>query len=470
MRRNRAASAATDMTTGSPTMRIFIFALPLLAGSALQQLYNMVDSIVVGRFVSSTALAGVGVSFPVVFMLSSMFTGLGMGAMVIVSQYFGAKEQENLTRTVDTVYTALIVGGIPLSILGVLLTKPIIGLLSVPADMQDETFIYMAIVMGGLIGSLGYNLNAGLLQGIGNSKVPLLFLAIACLLNIGLDLFLVLVIPLGVAGVAIATIVAQAFSWVFGILYINRKFPELHIRPFSFRFDKRIFKEIIRLGLPTGIQMSLFSIATMLLTRLVNSYGSDYAAGFGAANKLDTFAFLPIQSITTAATSFTGQNIGAGRLRRVDEGTKSSLLMCVGLALAGLLVIPAGPYLMRMFTDSPAVIDAGMAFLNRIMPCYTLLAVHFTLNAVIRGAGESIVPMITAILSSAVLRIPAAYWLAANTGRDNLNWSYGIGWAGALLITIPYFLSGKWKNKAVTRAGESLPVQGDASAAEPLET
>ncbi len=449
-------SASTDMTTGSAASRILVFALPLLAGSALQQLYNMVDSIVVGRFVGSTALAAVGVAFPVVFMLSSLFMGLGMGAMVMVSQYFGAKDTDNLRRTLDTVYTALMVGVIPLSVFGAVIVKPIISMLAVPADMQAETFIYLIILMIGLIGSLGYNLNAGILQGVGNSKVPLLFLAIACAINIGLDLLLVVVFHMGVAGVAIATIVAQIFSWLFGIFYINRKFPEVKLRPFSFQFDRRIFKEIIRLGLPTGIQMSLFSIASMVLSRLVNSYGSTFAAGFGAANKLDTFAFLPIQSITTAATSFTGQNIGANKLHRVKDGTAATLKMCLGFSILGLLVIPAGPYLMRMFSDDPAVIDAGMAFIYRIMPCYSLLAVLFTLNSVMRGAGESIMPMVSAILSSTVIRVPAAYILAAFFGRDNLNWCYGIGWLVALCLTVPYYLSGKWKNRAVTRAGETV--------------
>lgn len=215
-------SNMTDMTQGSPARLILFFALPLLVGNMFQQLYNMVDSIVVGRFVGSTALAAVGTAFPVVFLLSSMFMGLGIGAMVMVSQFYGAGDAERLKATIDTIYTALIVGIVPLSIVGILVSRPIIALLAVPADTADQCWIYMVIVLGGLIGSLGYNANSGILQGLGDSKTPLLFLVIACIINIVLDLLFVVVFHWGVAGVAIATIIAQAFSWIFGIFYINK--------------------------------------------------------------------------------------------------------------------------------------------------------------------------------------------------------------------------------------------------------
>ena len=205
-------SNMTDMTQGSPAGLILFFALPLLVGNMFQQLYNMVDSIVVGRFVGSTALAAVGTAFPVVFLLSSMFMGLGIGAMVMVSQFYGAGDAERLKATIDTIYTALIVGIVPLSIVGILVSRPIIALLAVPADTADQCWIYMVIVLGGLIGSLGYNANSGILQGLGDSKTPLLFLVIACIINIVLDLLFVVVFHWGVAGVAIATIIAQAFS------------------------------------------------------------------------------------------------------------------------------------------------------------------------------------------------------------------------------------------------------------------
>lgn len=258
-------SNMTDMTQGSPARLILFFALPLLVGNMFQQLYNMVDSIVVGRFVGSTALAAVGTAFPVVFLLSSMFMGLGIGAMVMVSQFYGAGDAERLKATIDTIYTALIVGIVPLSIVGILVSRPIIALLAVPADTADQCWIYMVIVLGGLIGSLGYNANSGILQGLGDSKTPLLFLVIACIINIVLDLLFVVVFHWGVAGVAIATIIAQAFSWIFGIFYINKKYPQIHIHPFCFKFDKALFGQIVKLGVPAGVQQALFSFGVMAM-------------------------------------------------------------------------------------------------------------------------------------------------------------------------------------------------------------
>ncbi|MEG0338564.1 MAG: MATE family efflux transporter [Oscillospiraceae bacterium] len=447
---NSKTKGLTDMTVGSPAKHILVFAIPLLIGNMFQQLYNMVDSVVVGRFVGKTALAAVGTAFPVVFMLSSLFMGLGIGAMVMVSQYYGSGDIAKVKGTIDTVYTSLIIGIIPLTVIGILLATPILHLLNVPADTFEECKIYMIIVLGGLIGSLGYNANAGILQGLGDSKTPLLFLVIACILNIILDLFFVLVIPLGVAGVAIATIIAQLFSWIFGILYINKKYPELHIHPFCFKFNKELFVKIVKLGVPAGVQQALFSFGVMAMQRLVNSYGSAYMAGFNGANKLDTFAFMPIQSFATAATTFVGQNIGAGKQDRVKKGTISTLWLSIIFSItAAALLIPAGPFLMQLFSTEQAVIDAGMAYLLRIMPFYWMLAIMFVLNSIMRGAGEMMMPLVSAILSLWLARVPAAYILAFSFGRDEMHYCYAIGWILGLAITIPYFFSGRWKKKSV---------------------
>lgn len=451
----------TDMTDGSPARLIFRFALPLLAGNVFQQLYNMVDSIVVGRFVGSTALAAVGTAFPVVFLLSSLFMGLGIGAMVMVSQFYGAGDFARLKATVDSVYTALMVGIVPLSVLGVLCSGPVIALLDVPGDAAHQCWVYMVIVMGGLIGSLGYNANAGILQGLGDSKTPLLFLVIACGINIVLDLTFVLVFDWGVAGVAIATVIAQAFSWVFGIFYINRKYPQIHIRPLCFAFDRSLFGEIMRLGVPAGIQQALFSFGIMTLQRLINSYGSDFVAGFNGANKLDTFAFMPIQSFSTAVTTFVGQNIGAGKPERVHRGTAAAMWMSCGFGLlAAATIIPAGRFCMRLFSTEPAVIESGFAYLVRVLPFVWILAIMFVLNSVMRGAGEMMIPMVASLAALWLARVPAAYALAHFFGPANLYFSYAIGWTLGLCIDVPYFFSGRWKDKSVIspRSGGGAPL------------
>ena len=446
------------MTEGNPFRLIMRFSLPLLAGSALQQVYNMADSIIVGNFVGNTALVAVGGAFPIVFLISSLFIGLGIGAMVMVSQFFGANETGNLKKTVDTIYTGLVVGAIPISLLSLLLIQPAIQLMQVPAEAAQEAYTYLFIVLFGLLGSLGYNANAGILQGVGDGKTPLLLLAIACLLDNILNLVFVLGFGMGVTGAALSTVIGQWSSWIFGIYFINRKYPMLRIRVFSFQFEKKIFKEVMRLGIPAGIQNALFSVATLLMTRLVNLQGTDFAAGVNAANKLDTFAFLPIQSLSVAATTFTGQNMGAGKIERVKKGMWSSLSIGLGFSLLGLLVVPAGPFLMRMFTSDPVVIQNGMIYLRSIMPFYSMLAVLFIVNSVIRGAGESLIPMISVLVGICLVRLPVAYWLEWQFGGESIFYSFAIGWAASLVFIIPYYLTGRWKHKKVTKESELLAV------------
>ena len=448
MRKNK----MTDMTVGNPTKLILLFALPLIAGNFLQQLYNMVDSIVVGRFVGTTALAAVGTAFPVVFLLASLFMGLGMGAMVMVSQFYGAGDRERLQATIDTIYTALVVGAIPLSIIGMLLSGPLVAALGVPADVLPEFRIYLLFMLGGLIGNLGYNVNSGILQGLGDSTTPLLFLAIACGLNIVLDLVFVICFHWGVAGVAAATIIAQTFSWLFGVFYINKKYEGLHIRPFGMHFDKKLFGQIMKLGLPIGVQQALFSVGIMAMLRLVNASGSDFIAGYNAANKLDAIAFMPIQSFASAATTYVGQNIGANKPERVRKGALSAVAMSVVFSVvAGVILLITGPFCMQLFSTSSAVIASGMAYLNRILPFYALLAVMFILNGIMRGAGETTIPLLSSILSLWLARVPAAYLLAHFFGPENMHFCYVIGWILGLAICVPYYMSGKWKQKSIVQ-------------------
>ncbi len=442
------SGAITTMTEGSPLKIILTFAFPMLIGNVLQQFYNMVDSIVVGNYVGKLALAAVGTGFPIIFMMAAMFIGLGIGATILISQYIGAGDMDSVQKTAQTIYTAMILGSIPISIIGIFLSEPILILINTPAEALSMAKIYMMIIFGGMIGSIGYNVNAGILQGFGDSKSSLLFLAIATVINVILDLLFVIVFRWDVAGVAIATIIAQSASWLFGIAYMRKKYEVLNFSIFRFHFDMDIFKRIIKLGLPTGVQQTLFAVGIMSLQSLVNSYGSDFIAGYNAANKIDTFAFMPIQSFSNAVTTFTGQNIGAKRMDRVHKGAVTAIGLSVAVCIVCLVIIPFGPFLLGMFNSDPAVIEAGMIYLNSVMPTIAILAIVFTLNSVIRGAGESVVPMIGAIVSLWLGRVPAAYYIADNFGKKYIFLSYAIGWIFWLLITGPYYLSGRWKTKS----------------------
>ncbi|NLJ41408.1 MAG: MATE family efflux transporter [Clostridiales bacterium] len=447
-------ASGVDMTSGNPTRLILYFALPLLAGNILQQLYNMVDSMVVGNFAAQgvLALAAVGTAFPVIFMITSMFMGVGQGATIVISQYYGANDLQSVKRAVDTVYIFLFIASAPIAILGILISRPVLILMNTPPEALPMAVTYMRIIFAGIIASFGYNINSGILQGLGDSKRPLLFLAISTILNIILDLAFVIFLHWDVAGVAWATVIAQLFSFLYGLYYINNKGEHFRLSYKNLEFDPGILKESIRIGVPAGIQNLLFSVAFMALQGLINSYGSAFMAGFNGANKIDAFAFLPLVSFSVATTTYIGQNVGARRMDRVDQGVKSALIMSAIVSiLMAAFIIPLGGFFMRLFSQEAEVIQSGIYYLNRVLPFFIMLATLFVLNGALRGAGEALVPMLSSIISMWLARVPAAYLLARYFGAKNIYFSYPIGWVLGIAITLPYYLKGTWKEKAVLR-------------------
>lgn len=463
-------SGVMDMTAGNPYKLIVLFSLPLLVGNVFQQLYNMVDSIVVGNVVGEKALAAVSTGFPIIFALSSLFMGIGMGATVMISQFYGAKDLESIRHTVNTMYTALIIISVPLTLIGILLSDPLLRLMQVPDDgTLDMARTYMIVIFIGIIGTLGFNLNAGILQGFGDSRTSLLFLLIATIINIVLDLLFTAAMGMGVLGVALATIIAQIVSWLFGVWYLKRHYAFLKIRLLGFQFHKEFFMKAMKLGIPSGLQQMLFSIGIMTMQALVNGYGSLFMAGFSGANKIDSFAFMPIQSFATAMTTYTGQNVGAGKMDRVKSGTRAGLVLAIGFSLVlGFGLYPFGGFLMQMFNQNPDVIAAGEVYLHSVLPFYALLGIQFIYTAVLRGAGEMIVPMVSSFVSLWLARIPTAYILAATLGRDSIYYSYAIGWLFGVIIAFISYKRGKWKTKAVVKQTEtSQPVSQSSTETEP---
>lgn len=432
-------------------MRLLVsFSVPLLIGNIFQQLYNMVDSMVVGQFVSKTALAAVGTGFPIIFLLTSLFIGLAMGATIIIAQYIGAGDREEVSRTVNTIYSALLIIILPLTLIGITISGPLLRLIQVPEQTFPLARVYCMVVFAGIIGALGYNINTGIMQGLGDSKTPLIFLAIACVLNIILDLLFVLVFHMGVFGVALATILAQICSWIFGIFYINQKYEFIQIKLFQMDLDRPILRHIIRLGVPSAVQQCQFSVAILLMQALINGFGEDFVAGFTAANKIDSFAFMPIQSFATAVTTYVGQNVGAGRLDRVKKGTRSALILSVSVCLVmSAFVLPLRRPLLMLFNRESAVVAAGEAYLVRVVTPMFVLAIQFILSSVLRGAGATVVAMISSIVALWLARLPAAYLLARFFGPDNLYWSYLAGWICGLAICGAVYLRGRWKDKCI---------------------
>ncbi len=435
-----------DMTSGSPAGHILYFALPLLAGSLLQQLYNMVDSWVVGRYVGDGALAAVGVGFPVLTMFSSLFIGLSSGGTVVIAQFFGAGKQNRVRDAADTIYSAFLISIVPLTALALLAVGPILRLLQVEDAAYGEACLYLMVVCAGLIGSIGYNLNAGILGGLGNSRSTLLFLAAASVMNIILDLVLVLACGLGVLGVALGTIIAQAFSWLFGVFYINRHYPEISLRLLPRKFDPALFRQIMGIGLPAGVQMSLVALGAMVVMGKINTYGKEFTAGYNVGFRLDQLAFLPIQSLSSAVISFVGQNTGARKPDRARQGIRVTVGLSAAWALLMTAVLlPLREPLVSFFSPTPAVIHAGAVYLQCIMPFYFLFAIMFCLNNAMRGAGDSVFPMVDVILSLILVRVPAVYWLANHYGPDDMYYGCAVGWAVGLALSLGWYFSGRWK-------------------------
>ena len=435
-----------DMTVGSPAKHIFMFSIPLLIGNLLQQLYNMVDSWTVGNFTGDTALAAVGIAFPVNFLFISLFIGLSIGSTVVIAQFYGAGDMKRVRAAIETTYGAFIIIAIPISLIAFFLTDPILHLLHVEAAAFPEAKIYMQIVSLGMVGSIGYNMNAGILQGLGNSKTPLFFLSIATVINVVLDILFVAVFKWGVVGVAVATLIAQWFSWIFGMIYINRKYEEFHLHVHHLKIDTKLLMKIARIGLPAGIQNGLVAVASIALMGKVNTFGTDFTAGFNVGNKIDCFTFLPVQSFSNAVTTFVGQNVGAGRLDRVHAGAKATLSMseiwCIAMVV---VLLPLSHQIIGLFSKTPAVIEAGVLYLWWILPGFTVFSVLFVLGNAMRGAGAAIFPMVTTLISVVFMRIGLCYLLADWLGSQYMFACYLGGWLVGAPLMVIYYCSGRWK-------------------------
>ncbi len=448
-----------DMTQGSPSRHILIFALPLLAGNVLQQLYTMVDAIVVGQANGANGLAGVSTSSPVVLLLTSFFVGVGLAASVLLSQFYGKGDMDSLRRLTDSIYAILLPMIAVLSVGGILLAGPLLRLTGVPpGPAYDMAYMYMAVIMGGLLSSFGFNLNAGILQGLGNSITPFIFLCISCAINIALDVVFVLVLGWGVTGAAVATVFAQFVSWVLGIFYINRKYTFMHLSVFKFKVDGKLLKRAVGMGLPSGINQSLFAAGSLIMQVLVN-YSNDvpFIAGYGAAIRIDAFAFLPIQSICTAVTTFVGQNIGASRISRVRTGLRTGILLsCITTGVVCLLVLPFPTFIISLISSDASVLAPGALYIRQVFPFYWLLSLLYVFGAVLRGAGQNVVPMVATLISLWVVRIPVAYLIQTQFGYDYIYYSNAVAWLIGLVIVGLYYFTGRWTKKHLIEPEASL--------------
>ncbi len=423
----------------------------MLIGNVFQQFYNMVDSWVVGRYVGTEALAAVGTSFPVVFLMVSLAMGIGMGTNVLVAQFYGAKANDKVRLTIDTAYICLFAVGIALSVIGYIMANPILRLLNVPADVFDQASEYLRIVSIGLILTFGYNTVGGILRGLGDSITPLFILIAATIINIVLDLLFVRRFGWGVAGVAWATVIAQGVSFIGSVIFLNRTHDVLKTDFLHLKFNRGIFKEIFRIGLPSGIQQSLVSLGFMVMTAIVNGFGTVVLAGFSAASRIDSFIAMPSMNIGMALSGFTGQNMGAGKTERVSRGFHAALIIGLGITFVlSTLIFFFGDTLIALFTpDDAGVIAAGYEYLRVIAVFYFLFTIMFAANGVIRGAGAAMVPMISTLAAMWIVRIPCAIIFSKLWGTIGIWYAMPVGWFIGTVIALVYYKSGRWMKKAV---------------------
>ncbi|MDD3981504.1 MAG: MATE family efflux transporter [Spirochaetia bacterium] len=443
-----------DLSSGDETKQLIGFALPMLFGNIFQQFYNMVDSFVVGRFVGTSALAAVGTSFPIIFFMLALILGVSMGSTVLISQYFGAKDWKKLDDVVSTSYIFLFAAGLLMTILGLAAAPLILKLLAVPDAIMPEATAYLRITFAGMLAIFGYNGVAAMLRGMGDSKTPLYILIFSTLANIALDLLFVIVFGWGVAGVAWATIIAQGLSFIGALLMLNKRNPHLRLEIKKLHWDKQSFSQMLRIGLPTGLQQTLVSLGMMTLSRIVNEFGSQTMAAFTAASRIDSIAAMPAMNLGAAITTFTGQNIGAGKPERVRRGHLSAIAVNTALSLfISLMILFFGKRLMGIFSNDPEVIRIGASYLVIVGMFYAVFGIMFINNGVMRGAGDVFIPMINTVLALWLVRIPLALLFTRNfgMGSDGVWWSIPAGWLVGMIFSTWYYRTGRWKNPRLLR-------------------
>ncbi len=441
-----------NLTEGNETRLLFKFTVPMLIGNIFQQLYNVVDSIVIGKFLGNEALAAVGASFPLIFTLISFVIGIATGATVIISQYYGARQLEHVKRSIDTLYIVLFWASVLLTITGILASSSIFRLIDLPEEVIPAATKYFNIYALGFLFFFGFQGTTSILRGLGDSKTPLYFLVVATVVNIVLDLLFVAVFGWGIEGVAIATVISQAGAFVTIILFLNRKDSILIFKPFSMVFDRQIFQRSLQIGLPTGLQQTFVAVGMLALYKVVNVFGTSVIAAYAIAMRIDSFASLPAMNFSAALSSFVGQNIGAGKLQRVNRGVVAALKMSaiISLFVTLLAYLIPGP-IMKMFTDDQAVIEAGKQYLFIVSPFYILFSTMFIFNGMLRGAGDTVIPMFVTLLALWVVRIPLSWYLSGFLGPTGIWWGIPIAWAFGALFSWLYYKMGRWKLKKVIR-------------------
>jgi len=451
-------NAPTDMTVGTPWKSIAVFTIPMLIGNIAQQMYNTVDSIVVGKYIGDNALAAVGSAGPIINMLLVLFIGISAGANIMVSQYFGARNRESLSHSIGSCITATAVCCVLLIAVASPFIRPILIMLNTPESILDGCADYLMISLVGIAGLAYYNILSGIIRGLGDSFSALIYLLIATVLNIGLDIFFVAVVQMGVGGVALATVIAQFVSSVLCLIKLAKMreyfdFGWKYLKP-----RKEFVKTIVRLGLPSGLTQAIFSSAMIIVQSLTNQFGEQFIAANVVIMRVDGFAMMPNFSFGTALTTYSGQNVGAGLYDRVTKGAKQGTLMavCCSTIITGAILLFGRP-LMGVFTETEALVNLSYSLMKILAVGYIAVAVTQSLSGIMRGAGDTMTPMWISLITTVAVRVPIAYgisWMTTtealpNGRKECIQISLLISWLIGAALTSIFYARGKWKQKAL---------------------
>jgi len=450
--------APTDMTVGTPWKSIVRFSLPMLIGNIAQQLYSTVDSIVVGHYVGDNALAAVGSAAPLFNMLLVLFVGISAGVGIMVSQYFGAKAREDLSNTIGTSIVLIALSSLFLMVATPPIIMPLLKLLNTPEAIIYDCNAYLKVQMIGVAGMAFYNILSGILRGMGDSFSALLYLLIATVLNIGLDLFFVANLQMGVAGVAYATVIAQAISALCCLKKLLNMKETFDLGKDQFKLSKFHVIRMIKLGLPSGVTQAIFSSAMIVVQSLTNQFGELFIAANVIVMRVDGFAMMPNMSFGMAMTTFAGQNIGAKKMDRVNQGAKQGTILAVACStFITSIILIFGKYLMMIFTDTPELVDMSVFNMRILAVGYIAMAITQSLSGVMRGAGDTVTPMWISLCTTVLIRIPIAYGISFLTITPELP--HGIKecipisllctWVMGAVLTSIFYRKGKWRRKAI---------------------
>lgn len=437
---------STVMTEGSIWKKILFFSIPLILGNLFQQLYNTVDSIIVGNYIGSEALAAVGSSGSLINLLIGFCIGASAGAGVVIAQFYGAQDREGVRKAVHTTIAIAIAAGAILTIVGIVTTPLLLKAMGTPKEVFDQASIYLKVYFGGILFSVVYNMSAGILNAVGNSKRSLVYLMIAATSNIFLDLLFVVVFKMGIVGAAIATDISQLLSCIFIILFLVRSEDVYRVKLKDIRCYDNLLGKILKIGLPTGVQNIVISLSNVIVQSSVNSFGAVAMAGFAAYIKVDGFNILPVLSFSMAATTFVGQNVGAGRLDRVKKGMYVSVAMgIIYTVCTGILLLAFAPQVIGVFTQNGKVVEYGVYIMRFFCPFYWMLGILHILAGTIRGTGKTMQAMVVFLFSLCIFRV-LWIWGAMSVSHKigGVMLGYPLSWLVGLVMILIYVWKGNW--------------------------